>query len=348
MTKKTLKEIAEFIGGEIVGKDDIVITGVCGIKEAVPGDLTFLSNLKYQPFIDKTGASAIITSLEITSAVKPIIRVENPSVAFTKAVALFSSCDVRRPAGIHQTAFIGQDVTLGKNVGLGPHVVVEDNVSIGDNTVIYSGSFIGHHSKIGNNSLIYPNVSIREYSEIGSRVVIQSGTVIGSDGFGFVNVDGKYQRIPQIGIVVLEDDVEVGANVTIDRARFDKTVIGKGTKIDNLVQIAHNVIIGDNSIIVAQVGIAGSAHLGKGVTVAGQAGVAGHISLGDGVIVAGKAGVTKDVPAKTFVSGYPARPHKSAIRVNACMQNLPRLFETVEELTKKINELELKLKSKGC
>lgn len=346
--KKTLKEIAEFIGGEVVGNEDLIITGVCGIKEAVPGDLTFLSNLKYQPFMDKTGASAIITSLDITSAVKPIIRVENPSVAFTKAVALFSSCDVRRPAGIHETAFIGKEVTLGKDVALGPYVVVEDNVSIGDNTVIYSGTFIGHHSKIGVSSLIYPNVSIREYVEIGSRVVIQSGTVIGSDGFGFVNMDGIYQRIPQIGIVVIEDDVEIGANVTIDRARFEKTVIGKGTKIDNLVQIAHNVIIGESSVIVAQVGIAGSARLGKGVTVAGQAGVAGHICVGDGAIVAGKAGATKDVPANTFVSGFPARNHKSAIRVNACMQNLPRLFEKVAELTKKINELELKLKSKGC
>lgn len=230
-------------------------------------------------------------------------------------------------------------------MAIGAYVTIEDNVSIGDNTIIYGGCYVGQYTKIGKDTLIYPNVSIREYVNIGSRVVIHSGTVIGSDGFGFANMDGVYERIPQIGSVAIEDDVDIGSNVTIDRARFDKTIIGRGTKIDNLVHIAHNVVIGENCIIVAQVGISGSASIGKGVTLAGQVGVVGHITIGDGAIVAGRSGVTKSVAPGAFVSGFPAKPHGVAKRVNACVQNLPRLFETVGGLKKKVAELELQLKS---
>jgi UDP-3-O-[3-hydroxymyristoyl] glucosamine N-acyltransferase len=218
--------------------------------------------------------------------------------------------------------------------------VIEDNVLIGDNSVIYSSCFIGSYTCIGSDTLIYPNVSIRERLFIGSRVVIHSGTVIGSDGFGFANIEGLNQRIPQIGTVVIEDDVEIGSNVTIDRARFDKTVIGRGTKIDNLVQIAHNVVVGENTIIIAQAGISGSTTIGKNVTIAGQAGLVGHINIGDGAVLAAQAGVTKSVPANTVVSGYPAKPHEVAKQVNACVQSLPRLYNTVAELKKKIEELE--------
>lgn len=340
----TLKEIAKAIDGEIVGCPDVVITGICGIKEAGQGDITFLSNLKYQPFLEKTLAAAIITSRDIKSAAKPIIRTENPSLAFVKAVSLFTADNVRHPKGIHPTVILGKEVILGKNVAVGPYVIIEDNVSIGDNTIIYGGCYIGHHTSIGKNTLVYPNVSIRESVSVGNSVVIHSGTVIGSDGFGFVNIDGKYRRIPQTGTVIIEDEVDIGSNVTIDRARFEKTVIGRGTKIDNLVQIAHNVIIGENSIIVAQAGISGSTVLGKNVTLAGQAGLAGHLTVGDGATVAAQGGVTKSIPPNTLVSGYPAKPHDVAKRVNACVQNLPRLYETVNTLKQKIQELESQIK----
>ncbi len=339
---KTLREIAELIKGEVVGDDNIVITGVAGIKEAYEGDITFLANPKYFPLIDKTRASAIITSRDIKKTPKPIIRTDNPSLAFAKIISLIVPPAVTHPKGIHPTAILGKDAVIGQNVAIGAYAVIEDDVSIGDNTIIYAGCYIGHHTKIGSDTLIYANVSIREQATIGRRVIIHSGTVIGSDGFGFVTIKGLHHKIPQIGTVQIGDDVEIGANVTIDRARFDKTIIGSGTKIDNLVQIAHNVVVGENSIIVAQVGISGSAIIGKGVTLAGQAGIAGHITVGDGAIIAGKAGVTKSVPPNTTVSGYPAKPHDVAKRVNACIQNLPRLYNTVAELKKKIEKLEKK------
>lgn len=344
--QKTLKEIAAIINGEVIGDESVVITGVAGIKEAGRGDITFLANPKYIPFIEKTQAAAIIVSRDIKSALKPIICLENPSLGFEKVVLLFSQFEVKHPKGIHPTAVLGKDVCLGKNVSIGPYVIIDDNVSLGDNTIIYGGSYIGHSTQVGSDTLIYANVTIRESVHIGNRVVVHSGTVIGSDGFGFAAINGKHHRIPQIGTVVIEDDVDIGSNVTIDRARFDKTIIGKGTKIDNLVQIAHNVVIGEDSIIVAQVGISGSTNIGKGVTLAGQSGVAGHLTVGDGAIVAGRAGVIKSIPANTVVSGFPAKPHETAKKVNACVQNLPKLYEKVNALKKKIEELEARLNCK--
>jgi len=212
--------------------------------------------------------------------------------------------------------------------------------------IIYAGCYIGHHTKIGAQTLIYPHVSIRERISVGSRVIIHSGVVIGSDGFGFATIKGAHHKIPQVGTVEIHDDVEIGANVTIDRARFDKTVIGRGTKIDNLVQIGHNVIIGQNSLIVAQAGISGSTIIGNNVILGGQVGLVGHINLGDNVIVTGQSGVAKDVPPDTMVSGSPARPFMTTQRVNASLQSLPKLFNQVKELKKKIEELEAKLKDK--
>jgi len=344
--QKTLGEIAEFIDGEVLGDVNTIITGVSGIREAARGDITFLANPKYFSLIEKTHASAIITSRDIETTFRPIVRTENPSLAFAKIISSFTPYETKHPKGVHPTAVLGKEVTLGRDVAIGPYVVVEDSVAIADKTVIYPGCFIGQHTKIGTQVLIYPNVSIRERVIIGNRVIIHSGTVIGSDGFGFATINGMHQKIPQIGTVEIGDDVEIGANVTIDRARFDKTVIGRGTKIDNLVQIAHNVIIGENSIIVAQVGISGSTTIGKNVILAGQAGVVGHISIGDNAVVMAQSGVSKSVPDETIVWGYPAKPEKTAKRVNACVQNLPRLYNTVAELRKKIEELEKKVS--GC
>lgn len=344
--KKTLKEIAEFVGGDCLGNPNIVITGISGIKEAREGDITFLANDKYLPCVEDTLASAIIVSRNVKITSKPVIQTDDPSLAFAKIASLIFNNEAKHFEGIHPTAILGKNVKLGENIALGPYVVIGEKAELGDNTVIYPNCFIGSSVKIGKDSLIYSNVSIRENVLIGNRVIIHSGTVVGSDGFGFATVKGAHHKIPQIGIVVIEDDVEIGANVTIDRARFDKTIIGRGTKIDNLVQIAHNVVIGQNSIIVAQAGISGSTVIGNNVTIAGQAGLVGHITVGDGAILAAQAGITKSVPANSFVSGYPAKPHHEALRVNACVQNLPKLYETVKELKKKIVELQEKLEGK--
>ncbi len=342
-----LGEIADLVKGELVGSPETIITGISGIKEAKKGDITFLANPKYSGLIQTTKAAAIITSRGIVDSAKPLIKTDNPSVAFTKVVGLASPDGAKHPQGIHLSALIAKGAKLSKKVAIGAYSVIEDGASIGEGTIIYSGCYIGRNSKIGKNCLVYPQVSILERIEIEDRVIIHSGAVIGSDGFGFAMVRGVQKKIPQIGTVLIEDDVEIGANVTIDRARFDKTIIGKGTKIDNLVQIAHNVVTGKNCIIVAQAGISGSTVLGEGVILAGQAGVVGHVRIGDKVIVAAQSGVTKTIPAKTKVSGYPAKPHREAKRVNACIQRLPQVYKKIKELEEKIAKLEKKVKGKN-
>lgn len=344
--KKTLNEIAQLVNGSVVGDGNTEIKGVCGIKEAKEGDITFVANPKYISLMRHTKASAIITTGDVKKGPKPLILTENPSLAFAKLLSLIAPNEVTHFKGVHPTASIGENVKMGEGVAIQPYVVIEDNVEIGNNTVLYSGVFIGYHTKIGNNTIVYPHVSIRERVTIGDRVIIHSGTVIGSDGFGFATVKGLHHKIPQIGTVIVEDDVEIGANVTIDRARFDKTLIKHGTKIDNLVQIAHNVVIGENSIVVAQTGISGSTIVGKNVTLAGQSGIIGHISIGDNAVVAAQAGVTKSVPDNSCVSGYPAKPHKKAKRINACVQKLPDLYKLVNKLEEKIAALEAALKEK--
>lgn len=338
-----LGEIARLVQGELVGSPDTVITGISGIKEAKEGDITFLANSKYASLMQATKASAIITSREPIETKKPLIKTENPSIAFTTVVGLIAPGTLKHPAGIHPTAVISPKAQLAKGVAVGAFTVVEDGATIGEGTVIYSGCYIGQEVKIGRDCLIYPHVSIRDRVELRNQIIVHSGAVIGSDGFGFAMVCGVQKKIPQIGTVLVEDDVEIGANVTIDRARFDKTVIGKGTKIDNLVQIAHNVITGENCIIIAQAGISGSTVLGEGVILAGQAGIVGHIHIGDKAIVAAQAGVTKSIPPKIKVSGYPAKPHNEAKRVNACLQRLPDMHKKIKELEEKIKKLEEKI-----
>jgi len=347
MMRKTLREIAQVIEGDVKGDADVVITGISGIKEAASGDITFLANSKYSPLLVTTSASAVIVSREMeTPPDKNVIRVANPSLAFAKVISLMNPDETGHFKGIHPSALLGKGVKLGRNAAIGAHVVIEDDAEIGDNSVIYPGCFIGRMTKIGSNALIHPNVSIRERVAIGSRVIIHSGTVIGSDGFGFVEVDGRQHKIPQVGTVEIGDDVEIGANVTIDRARFNKTIIGRGTKIDNLVQIAHNVVIGENCLIVAQVGISGSTVIGNNVILAGQAGLVGHITVGDNAVITAQSGVSKSIPAGAMFSGYPARPFLENQKSHAYVHNLPKMFELVKELKKRIEELETKLKSK--
>jgi len=336
--RKTLGEIAKLIGGEVVGDPEILITRLTGIEKAGEGDLIFARDIRYLREAEETGASAVIVPLEIEKSSKPLIRVKNPDYAFSRLIEMDAP---RRKfqKGIHPTAVIGKDVKIGKDVSIGPHAVIGDDTEIGEGTVIYPLVYIGENVKIGKNTLIYSNVSIREETSIGNNVIIHSGTVIGSDGFGFVREEGKYYKVPQIGRVVIEDDVEIGANVTVDRATLGETIIRKGTKIDNLVQIAHNVVIGENCAIVAQVGISGSVEIGNNVTLAGQVGVAGHLTIGENSVVAGKSGVTKSIPPNSYVSGFPAQPHKEELKIKASLQRLPLLLKIVQDLQEKVKKI---------
>ena len=324
---KSLKEIASLIGGELIGDGNLHITSVNGIREAQDGEITFLANPLYKPLLYTTKASCVITSRDIESFKKAIIRVNDPSIAFTKVISMFSTNTIKPLAkGVNEKAIVGKDVSIAA------YVVIEDSVEIEDGVSLYPHVYIGNNTKIAKFTQVYPNVTIRENSIIGSNVIIHSNSVIGSDGFGYVQVGNVHQKIPQTGIVVIEDDVEIGSNVSIDRARFGKTLIGKGTKIDNLVQIAHNVEIGKNSIIVSQAGISGSSRLGKNVIIAGQAGIVGHVELGDNVIVAAQAGVSKSVAKDTILLGSPANPISEQKRIFACLHKLPELFKTLKEL----------------
>jgi len=335
----SLRELAKLLDGKVVGDGDVLITGVAGIKEARPGDITFLANPRYETYTRTTKASAVIVDQNHGSVDKPLIQNSNPYYAFLKAVKVFHGEQEDVLSGIHETAVIGERVKLGENVSLGPYTVIRDGVEIGDGCVVKAGSYIGSRSRLGRQVLIYPNVTVREDSILGDRVIIHSGTVVGSDGFGYAKDGGAYHKIPQVGNVVIEDDVEIGSNVAIDRATIGTTLIKKGVKIDNLVQIAHNVRIGENSIIIAQVGISGSTEIGSDVVLAGQAGLVGHIKIGDNARVGSQAGVTKSVPANTSVSGYPAQPHSLSKRLHASLQRLPDLIKRVRNLEKKLEEL---------
>ncbi len=339
---KTLKEIAVLVSGEVSGDGNVVITGVAGIEDARQGDITFLSNPKYAPYLERTRASAIIVGKDVPAPGRDIIRVENPSLAFTKCVSFILPQDVKHPEGINPASSVSRSAKLGKNAAVGAFSVIEDGAVIGDNTVVYPNCYIGRNASVGSGCVIYSNVSIREKVRIGDNVIIHCGSVIGSDGYGFVTVEGVHHKIPQVGTVVVEDDVEIGANCAIDRARFDKTVVGRGTKIDNLVHIAHNVVIGRNCLIVAQVGISGSTEIGNNVILAGQVGVVGHVKIGDNSIVMAKSGISKSLPEGSVMYGIPAQPVNEAKRIHAHVNGLPKLHQTIKELKARIEQLEKK------
>ena len=339
--KKTLKELAELVGGEVIGNPFMSIKGIASLEEAGEGDITFFADRKYSHFLEKTKASAVIVDYQTPPIDKPLIRTKDPQVAFSKIIELWVK---NKPSfmGVHPTALIGEKVVLGKEVSIGAYVVIEKRVIIGDRTIIKPHTFIGEKSKIGKNCLIHPQVTINEKVEIGDGVIIHSGTVIGSDGFGYIQKNGSYHKIPHIGGVAIGNNVEIGANVAIDRATFGKTWIKDGTKIDNLVQIAHNVEIGENCIIVGQVGICGSVKIGNGVILAGQVGIVGHLTIGEGAKVAAKSVVTKSILPGKLVSGYPARDHREEKRIKASLVHLPSLFKKVKELEHRLEDQENK------
>ena len=349
--EKTLKELAEFTGGEVVGDPQILIRGVAGIKEAKEGEISFIANPKYLPLLPSTRASAVILSdkvkeggtLRCTAA---FIKTANPYLAFARVLHLFSD-EPYQASGIHPRAWVDPTAVIGENVSIHPLAVIEKEVRIGDNVQIHSGAYIGSFSRIGDGCIIYPNVTIYHHTQIGSGVTIHAGTVVGSDGFGYVWDGQEHYKIPQTGRVVIEDKVEIGAGTTIDRGTMGDTIIGRGAKIDNLVQIAHNVVIGESSIIVSQVGISGSTQLGKRVTLGGQAGIAGHLKIGDNTTVAAKGGVSKDTPPNSIIAGTIGRPIQEWKKSEIGIRRLPELIEEVKKLRKKVQDLEARAGSQA-
>jgi UDP-3-O-[3-hydroxymyristoyl] glucosamine N-acyltransferase len=338
--KIALKELAKLLDGKVIGDGKVEITGVAGIKEARPGDITFLANPRYEAWLRTSRASAVIMEHNNGGVDMPVVESDNPYYAFLKAVKVFHGSRFEIPEGVHPTCVVGKNVKMGAGVRLGPNVVIDDDVEIGDGTAVMAGAYVGAKAVLGEEVLIYPNVTIREETRLGNRVIIHSGTVIGSDGFGYAKNGDEYHKIPHVGNVVIEEDVEIGANCCVDRATTGTTLIKKGVKLDNLVHIAHNVVINENSIALAQVGIAGSTEIGRNVILAGQAGLVAHIKIGDNARIGSQAGVTKSVPADTSVSGYPAADHAHAKRLHASLQRLPDLIKRFREMENRIEELE--------
>jgi UDP-3-O-[3-hydroxymyristoyl] glucosamine N-acyltransferase len=319
-------------GGRVSGDANGTISGAASVVEATPGEITFYGNPRYLAAFRRTRASAAFVPEDFGEQIVPAqIRVPDPGKAFEQAVFRFAPKPISFLPGIHPSAVIASGASLGGAVSIEAHVIVEAGARIGENTHLGANSYVGYETTIGAGCLIYPNVTIRERCKIGDRVIIHSGTVVGSDGFGFEMTATGAKKVPQIGIVQIDDDVEIGANTTIDRARFGRTWIQEGVKIDNLVQIAHNVVIGKHSIIVAQVGIAGSVRIGSGVVIGGQAGIIGHIEIDDGTMIGAQTGVGKSLRGGTWWA-TPAVPLKEAKEQIALVRRLAKLFERVKTL----------------
>ncbi len=342
-----LGELAKRLGVALEGDSEIDISRVASLKEAAPGDVSFLSNLKYAALVEISAASAVIVPSAFDRSVNcALLRAANSDQAFGDAAMLFYEAPPDPAVGVHPSAVVASDVVLGEKTSIGANCTIEPGVVIGAHTVIGSNSVVGYKTQIGANACIYPSVTMREFSRIGDRVIIHSGTVVGSDGFGYtVQEDGTRTKIPQIGYVVIEDDVEVGANVAIDRARFDKTVVGRGSKIDNLVQIAHNVVIGEHSVLCGQVGISGSTKVGSKCILAGQAGIGGHLDVGDGAVVLAKAGVMRNIEPGGRVMGCPALPHLDFKKICAITMALPKLRNRLKTLESRLDNLAPKYKT---
>jgi UDP-3-O-[3-hydroxymyristoyl] glucosamine N-acyltransferase len=344
--KKKLRELAEFVGGKVIGDRDVEISGVAAIEEARTGEITFVANPRYLSKVNETRASAVIVSKEGTLSSKPLLTVANPYLAFARILTLYSA-QPYEPKGIDPKAWISSTAELGKEVTIHPFVYIGDRCRIGNRVTLYPGVYVGEDSSIGDESVVYPNVSIYAGTVIGKKVILHSGVVVGSDGFGYVKDGRENVKIPQVGKVQIGDDVEIGANTTIDRAALGKTIIQRGVKIDNLVQVAHNVVIGDDSIIVAQVGISGSAKIGNNVTLGGQVGVAGHLEIGDNVMIGAQSGVPNDLPPNGAYSGSPVMPHRQYLRTANLIPKLPEMRKTLMEIESRLKKIEEALSAEG-
>lgn len=346
-----LREIATLVNGEIEGDDAADIRRVAKIEEAGKGEITFIANPKYARFLDTTNASAVIVGRDFKPAGKggtspSLLKVGDPYASFLKVLVHFNPPQDPLLPGIHSTAVIAPTANLGKGVRVGAHVVVGDRCTVGDGTMICHNTTIGNDVVIGEMSLLYPNVTVREGCRIGARVILQPGVVIGSDGFGFAPLpDGTYEKIPQVGIVVIEDDVEIGANTTVDRATLGETRVKKGAKLDNLIMIAHNVVIGENTVMAAQAGISGSTRIGKNSMVGGQVGVTGHLEIAERTKIGAQSGIHHSIQQPgTTLFGSPAHPQRDAFRIQGAISQLPDLLQTIRALQARVDELEKKLR----
>ncbi|MDP3283638.1 MAG: UDP-3-O-(3-hydroxymyristoyl)glucosamine N-acyltransferase, partial [Desulfobacterales bacterium] len=337
----TLHEIADIVGGRIIGDSKTVICGAASFEDAKVCDITFAGDAGFLKKIGDTGAGAVIVPQNFSESSKNLIQVKNPKVAFAKILNLFYPSSIPLP-GISSSAHIGNGFKCGRDVSIAPNAVIGDNVVLGDRVSIYPCSYIGDSVVIGDDVKIYSNVSVLERCIIGNRVIIHAGSVIGSDGFGFSSDGEKHFKIPHTGIVRIDDDVEIGAGNTIDRATFGKTWICRGVKTDNQVHIAHNVTVGEDSLLIAQAGIGGSSSIGKHTIISGQAAVADHVNIGNNVIIVGKAGVAKTVQDGEVLSGVPAIPHKLWLRVQNIIPKLPDIRKKLLEIEKRLERMEKK------
>jgi UDP-3-O-[3-hydroxymyristoyl] glucosamine N-acyltransferase len=336
----TLRELAERLGCRLEGDGAIEITGVAGLEAAGQGDVSFFANPRYAAALQTTRASAVIVPEQGAGPPGAALRAPNPYLAFAEALELLTA-DAVPPPGVHPSSVVAADAFVGTDVSVGPFVVIAPGARIGDRVILHSHVVIGRGASIGHDSILYPHVSVRERSVLGARVILQDGVVIGSDGYGFVPLpDGTHRKIPQRARVVVEDDVEIGANTTIDRPAVGETRIEAGAKIDNLVQIAHGVRVGAHSLLAAQVGIAGSTTLGNHVTLAGQVGVAGHLTIGDHVIATAQTGIPSSVEPHSVVSGYPAMPNREWVASAAVVRRLPELRRQLLALIRRLDALE--------
>jgi len=336
----TLGEIAEHLGCRLEGEGSVEIHGVAALEDAGPGQITFFANARYAAALRATRAAAVIAAHAVEGVPCAVLRAADPYLAFARAVELFA--DAWRPAaGVHSQAVVDGSAEVAADASIGPFAVVGEGARIGARTIVHAHVTIGRFARIGEDCLLHSHVSIRERVRIGDRVILQNGVVIGADGYGFARrADGSHHKIPQIGGVTIEDDVEIGANSTVDRPAVGETRISAGTKIDNLVQVAHGVRVGRHVLLAAQVGVAGSSVLEDQVTLAGQVGVAGHLTIGRGTIATAQTGIPNSVEAGSFISGYPAIPNREWLKASAVFRKLPELRKLVGELQRRVADLE--------
>jgi UDP-3-O-[3-hydroxymyristoyl] glucosamine N-acyltransferase len=339
MRAKKLADLASDLGAEVVGNGNLEICGVRPLDTAEAEHLSFLHNPKYVKEAQSSAAGAILVADSKMLPERTLLVCPEPYLALARALEIFHPV-VHPEPGVHPSAVVSDTASVGEGASIGPLASVADGAILGDHTVVGAGCVLGRDVEIGADCIIHPRVVVAERCRIGNRCIIHSGTVIGSDGFGFATVDGTHHKMPQVGIVVVEDDVELGANVCVDRAALGETRIGRGTKVDNLVQIAHNVVVGEHCLLVAQVGISGSTHIGHHTVFAGQSACAGHLKIGSGVVLAARAAAFKDIPDGVTVSGAPARPHRDWLKANANLQRLDGLRDKVKELETRLAELE--------
>ena len=337
--------IAAGLGGDIVGNKDVTVSTFAKIEEGKAGAISFMANPKYEHYVYTTESSIVIVnrSWEPTQPVKAtLIKVDDAYGCFAKLLDLYAAYKPQKK-GIHPTAVVADNAKIGEDCYIGAYVVIDEGAEVGDGAKLYPHVYIGDGAKVGAGATLYSGVKVYEGCKIGARCILHSGSVVGSDGFGFApNAQGSYDKIPQIGIVILEDDVEIGANTTIDRATMGATVISKGTKIDNLVQIGHNVVVGSNTVMAGQSAIAGSAKVGSNCMIGGQAGIVGHITVGDRTVVGSRSGVTTSAPAGSQIMGHFGFDASKFRRVNAVYRNLPEMQRNLKELKKEVEELKNK------